>query len=61
LSYRLFYDKNNPTKALIAFNRAPLQIAKATGEEGAKFSCPDIDEKGFEFRKILNNYKFKLS
>jgi hypothetical protein len=61
LSYRLFYDKNNPTKALIAFNRAPLQIAKATGEEGAKFSCPDIDEKGFEFRKILHNYKFKLS
>jgi hypothetical protein len=61
LSYRLFYDNNNPTKALIAFNRAPLQIAKATGEEGAKFSCPDIDEKGFEFRKILHNYKFKLS
>lgn len=58
LSYRLFYDKNNPTKA---FNRAQLQIAKATGEDGAKFSCPDIEEKGFEFRKILHNYKFKLS
>ena len=61
LSYRLFYDKNNPTKALTAFNRAQLQIAKATGEDGAKFSCPDIEEKGFEFRKILHNYKFKLS
>lgn len=61
LSYRLFYDKNNPTKALNAFNRAQLQIAKATGEDGAKFSCPDIEEKGFEFRKILHNYKFKLS
>lgn len=61
LSYRLFYDKNNPTKAPTAFNRAQLQIAKATGEDGAKFSCPDIEEKGFEFRKILHNYKFKLS
>ena len=58
LSYRLSYDKNNPTKP---FNRAQLQIAKATGEDGAKFSCPDIEEKGFEFRKILHNYKFKLS
>ena len=58
LSYRLSYDKNNPTKP---FNRAQLQIAKATGEDGAKFSCPDIEEKGFEFRRILHNYKFKLS
>ena len=58
LSYRLFYDKNNPTKA---FNRPQLEIAKATGEDGAKFSCPDIEEKGFEFRRILHNYKFKLS
>lgn len=61
LSYRLFYDKNNPTQAPTAFNRPQLQIAKATGEDGAKFSCPDIEEKGFEFRKILHNYKFKLS
>ena len=59
LSYRLYYDKNNPTKA--TFNRGQLAIAKATGEDGAKFSCPDIEEKGFEFRKILHNYKFKLS
>lgn len=59
LSYRLFYDKNNPTKA--TFNRGQLAIAKATGEDGAKFSCPDIEEKGFEFRRILHNYKFKLS
>lgn len=61
LSYRLFYDKNNPTKALTAFNRAQLQIAKATGEDGAKFSCPDIEEKGFEYRRISHNYKFRLS
>lgn len=59
LSYRLFYDKNNPTEA--TFNRGQLAIAKATGEDGAKFSCPDIEEKGFEFRRILHNYKFKLS
>ncbi len=59
LSYRLYYDKNNPTKA--TFNRGQLAIAKATGEDGAKFSCPDIEEKGFEFRRILHNYKFKLS
>lgn len=61
LSYRLFYDKNNPTKALTAFNRAQLQIAKATGEDGAKFSCHDIEEKGFEYRRISHNYKFRLS
>lgn len=61
LSYRLFYDKNNPTKALTAFNRAQLQIAKATGEDGAKLSCWDIEEKGFEYRRISHNYKFRLS
>lgn len=61
LSYRLFYDKNNPTKALTAFNRAQLQTAKATGEDGAEFSCPDIEEKGFEYRRISHNYKFRLS
>lgn len=61
LSYRLYYDKKNPTKALSAFNRLQLLIAKATEEDGAKIQCPDIEKKGFEFRRISHDYKFKLS
>lgn len=58
LSYRLNYSNHNAVKA---FNRVNKQIAQATGTEGEKLSCPEIEKKGFEFRRISHDYRFKLS
>lgn len=61
VSYELYRATDNENKTRKAFNRVTVQIDKETGENGAKLSCLDIEEKGFEYRRISHNYKFRLS
>ena len=61
VSYELYRATDNENKTRKAFNRVTVQIDKETGENGAKLSCWDIEEKGFEYRRISHNYKFRLS
>ena len=61
VSYELYRATDNENKTRKAFNRVTVQIDKETGENGAKLSCRDIEEKGFEYRRISHNYKFRLS
>lgn len=57
-SYKLYNGENNTQKA---FNRPLAVLAKELGEEGIKLSSPEIEQYGFEYRRISHDYFFKIS
>lgn len=57
-SYKLYNGENYTQKA---FNRPFAVIAKEVGEDGIKLSSPEIEQYGFEYRRISHDYSFKIS
>lgn len=57
-SYNLYNGENSTQKA---FNRPFAVIAKEVGEDGIKLSSSEIEQYGFEYRRISHDYSFKIS
>ncbi len=57
-SYKLYNGENYTQKA---FNQPLAILAKEVGEDGIKLSSPEIEQYGFEYRRISHDYSFKIS
>ena len=62
-SYKLYTSVDltligNPVEA---FNQGMAMIERETGENGTIVSCPDIENLGFEYRRISHNYSFRIN
>lgn len=60
-SYRLYTGTLPISDPRKTFHRPLVVVAKATGENGAKLSCPSVEKWGFEYRRISYDYAFPLN